>query len=143
MYRARPIVSGKGGYMANEKVLVVEDEMDLLDLVDFNLTRKGFVTEGALDGAAGIEKLKSFEPDIVVLDLMLPKLDGWELCRSIKLRHKDIPVIMLTAKCMPEDRQKGEEAGADDYITKPFEVRELIARIESLLEKKRLPLTKL
>ncbi|MBI5827591.1 MAG: response regulator [Deltaproteobacteria bacterium] len=123
--------------MKKEKVLIVEDEMDLLDLVDFNLTRKGFVTAGALDGLEAMEKLDSFNPDIMVLDLMLPKLDGWEICRRLRRGKRNIPVIMLTAKCMPEDKVKGLEAGANDYVTKPFNIKELIIRIENLLEKKR------
>lgn len=123
--------------MKKEKVLIVEDEMDLLDLVDFNLTRKGFLTAGALDGIEALEKVDSFDPDLVILDLMLPKIDGWEICKALKQKGKDIPVIMLTAKCMPEDKVKGFESGADDYITKPFNVKELIIRIENLLEKKR------
>ncbi|MBI5468252.1 MAG: response regulator [Deltaproteobacteria bacterium] len=123
--------------MRKEKVLIVEDELDLLDLVDFNLTRKGFVTAGALDGAEAMEKIESFGPDLVVLDLMLPKVDGWEICRGLKSRNKDIPVIMLTAKSMPEDKVKGLECGADDYITKPFNIKELVMKIESRLEKKR------
>lgn len=123
--------------MKKEKVLIVEDEMDLLDLVDFNLTRKGFVTAGALDGLEAMEKMDSFKPDIVVLDLMLPKLDGWEICRRLRREKRDIPVIMLTAKCMPEDKVKGLEAGANDYVTKPFNIKELIIRIENLLGKKR------
>ncbi|OGQ57376.1 MAG: hypothetical protein A3J24_00035 [Deltaproteobacteria bacterium RIFCSPLOWO2_02_FULL_53_8] len=120
--------------MKREKVLIVEDEMDLLDLVDFNLTRKGFVTASALDGQSGIELVESFKPDIVVLDLMLPKLDGWQLCKHIKDSTRDIPVIMLTAKCMPEDKVRGYEAGADEYIAKPFSIRELVTRIEFLLQ---------
>lgn len=123
--------------MKRERVLIVEDEMDLLDLVDFNLTRKGFVTAGALDGLEAMEKLDSFNPDIMVLDLMLPKLDGWEICRRLRREKRNIPVIMLTAKCMPEDKVKGLEAGANDYVTKPFNIKELIIRIENLLEKKR------
>lgn len=123
--------------MRKEKVLIVEDEMDLLDLVDFNLTREGYVTEGALDGVAAIEKVKSFDPDLVVLDLMLPKVDGWKICGEIKRRDRDVAVIMLTAKSMPEDKVKGLECGADDYITKPFNIRELVMRVGSHLENKR------
>ncbi|MEK7773272.1 MAG: response regulator, partial [Deltaproteobacteria bacterium] len=123
--------------MKKEKVLIVEDELDLLDLVDFNLTRKGFVTAGALDGLEAMEKIESFNPDIMVLDLMLPKLDGWEVCRRLRREKRNIPVIMLTAKCMPDDKVKGLEAGADDYVTKPFNIKELVIRIENLLEKKR------
>jgi len=126
-----------GGEMRKERVLIVEDEMDLLDLVDFNLTRAGFVTEGALDGEAAIKKLASFAPDLVVLDLMLPKVDGWELCRWIKAKKSEVPVIMLTAKTTPEDRQRGLECGAEDYVTKPFNVKELVKKVESLLEVKR------
>ncbi|MBI5236986.1 MAG: response regulator [Deltaproteobacteria bacterium] len=123
--------------MKKEKVLIVEDEIDLLDLVDFNLTRRGFLTAGALDGIEAMEKVDSFDPDLVILDLMLPKLDGWEVCKALKQRGKDIPVIMLTAKCMPEDKVRGFESGADDYMTKPFNIKELIIRINHLLEKKR------
>ena len=121
--------------MSKGKVLIVEDEMDLLDLLDFNLTRNGFVTSGALDGLDAMAKVDSFDPDIVVLDLMLPKRSGWDICKAIKERGKSIPVIMTTAKCMPEDRVTGFEAGADDYMTKPFDVKELVIRINGLLGK--------
>lgn len=123
--------------MKKERVLIVEDELDLLDLVDFNLTRKGYITAGALDGLTAMEKIESFRPDLVVLDLMLPNIDGWEICRHLKLNKNGVPVIMLTAKCMPEDKVRGLECGADDYMTKPFNVKELLIRIENLLEKKR------
>jgi two-component system sensor histidine kinase/response regulator len=123
--------------MKKEKVLIIEDELDLLDLIDFNLTRKGFVTAGALDGSEGLKKVEDFHPDLVILDLMLPGIDGWEVCRRIKEKNRDIKVLMLTAKCMPEDKVKGLETGADDYMTKPFSVKELIIRAESLLASKR------
>ena len=123
--------------MKKEKVLIIEDELDLLDLVDFNLTRKGFVTSGALDGSEGLKRVEDFRPDLVILDLMLPGLDGWEVCRRIKEKNPDVKVLMLTAKCMPEDKVKGLETGADDYMTKPFSVKELIIRAESLLASKR------
>ncbi|MBI2400373.1 MAG: response regulator [Deltaproteobacteria bacterium] len=123
--------------MKKEKVLIIEDELDLLDLLDFNLTRKGFITAGALDGSEGLSKAESFRPDLVILDLMLPGLDGWEVCRRLKQKRKDIKVLMLTAKCMPEDKVKGLETGADDYMTKPFSVKELVIRVEKLLTEKR------
>lgn len=123
--------------MKKERVLIIEDEMDLLDLLDFNLTRKGFVTAGALDGGEGLAKVESFRPDLVILDLMLPGVDGWEACRRIKEKRRDIKVLMLTAKCMPEDKVKGLETGADDYMTKPFSVKELVIRVEKLLAEKR------
>ncbi len=123
--------------MNKERVLIIEDELDLLDLIDYNLTRKGFITEGALDGVEGMEKIGSFNPDIIILDLMLPGMDGWEICNLLKERKKEIPVIMFTAKCMPEDKVRGLEAGAADYIAKPFNIKELVIRIDKLLEKKR------
>ena len=123
--------------MKKEKVLIIEDELDLLDLVDYNLTRKGFVTSGALDGSEGLKRVEDFHPDLVILDLMLPGLDGWEVCRRIKEKNREVKVLMLTAKCMPEDKVKGLETGADDYMTKPFSVKELIIRAESLLASKR------
>jgi signal transduction histidine kinase len=123
--------------MKKEKVLTIEDELDLLDLLDFNLTRKGFLTAGALDGTEGLAKAETFRPDLVILDLMLPGLDGWEVCRRLKEQRRDIKVLMLTAKCMPEDKVKGLETGADDYMTKPFSVKELIIRAEKLLAAKR------
>ncbi len=123
--------------MSREKVLIIEDEIDLLDLIHFGLTRSGYVTEGALDGNEGMEKIVSFNPDVIILDLMLPGVDGWEICEELKRRNKEMPVMMLTAKAMPEDKVRGLEAGAADYMTKPFEVKELLIRIDKLLEKKR------
>ncbi len=123
--------------MKKERVLIIEDEMDLLDLVDFNLTRKGFITSGSIDGREGLVLAESFRPDLVILDLMLPGIDGWEVCRRLKEQRRDTKVLMLTAKCMPEDKVKGLETGADDYMTKPFSVKELVIRVEKLLTEKR------
>jgi len=122
--------------MEKERILIVEDELDLLDLVDYNLTRKGYLTQAALDGEEGLKKARSFSPDLVILDLMIPGIDGWDLCRLIKEERKDLPILMLTAKCMPEDRAKGFETGADDYMTKPFVLSELFACVERLLKAK-------
>ncbi|HKZ46138.1 MAG TPA: response regulator [Thermodesulfobacteriota bacterium] len=123
--------------MKKEKILIVDDDIDLLNLMDFNLTRKGYITSSLLDGLDAIKKIEDFKPDCVVLDLMLPNMDGWEICRYIREHEMDIKVIMLTAKAMPEDRLKGLEIGADDYITKPFDVRELMIRVDRLLFEKR------
>ncbi|MBI3753838.1 MAG: response regulator [Deltaproteobacteria bacterium] len=122
--------------MKKERVLIVDDEIDLLNLVDFNLSRKGYITSSSLDGLDAMSKIEDFKPEMVILDLMLPNMDGWKICKYLRKRKKDIKVIMLTAKAMPEDRLKGLEIGADDYITKPFSVEELIIRVERLLEKK-------
>lgn len=120
--------------MGKEKILVIEDELDLLDLVDFNLTRKGYTTRGALDGYEGLSLARSFSPELVVLDLMLPGIDGWELCRRIKKERAETRVLILTAKGQPGDMAKGIETGADDYMTKPFGLEELFARVERLLK---------
>lgn len=123
--------------MKKERVLIVDDDIDLLNLVDFNLSRKGYMTSSSLDGLDAINKIEDFKPEMVILDLMLPNMDGWKICKYLRKRKKDIKVIMLTAKAMPADRLKGLEIGADDYITKPFSVQELIIRIDKLLEKRR------
>lgn len=126
--------------MKREKILIVEDEIDLLNLIDFNLTRKGYRTEAALDGLDAVKKAEELRPDLIVLDLMLPEMDGWMLCRWLKNHAekeiRNIPVLMLTAKAMPEDRMAGFEVGADDYITKPFNMAEFLLRIERLLKRK-------
>ncbi|MBI3398967.1 MAG: response regulator [Deltaproteobacteria bacterium] len=122
--------------MKRERILIVEDELDMLDLIDFNLTRKGYITAGSLDGIDAVKKIRHFKPDLVVLDLMLPEMDGWKFCKSLRQKKSDVPIVMLTAKAMPEDRMAGFEIGADDYITKPFNVAELILRIERLLKRK-------
>ncbi|MBE7414413.1 MAG: response regulator [Deltaproteobacteria bacterium] len=120
--------------MGKERILIIEDELDLLDLVDFNLTRKGYTTRGALDGMEGLSLARSFAPELVILDLMLPGIDGWELCRLIKKELAGVRVLMLTAKGLPGDMEKGLETGADDYMTKPFGLDELFSRVERLLK---------
>ena len=121
--------------MKRERILIVEDELDILDLIDFNLTRKGYITSSSLDGLDAMSKIEGFKPGMVILDLMLPNMDGWKICEYLRERKKDIKVIMLTAKAMPEDRLKGLEIGADDYMTKPFNVKELMIRVERLLKR--------
>ena len=123
--------------MKKKRILIVDDEIDLLNLVDFNLTRKGYVTSSSLDGFDALQKVEDFKPDLTVVDLRLPKMVGWGICTLLKHRKKDVKILMLTAKAMPEDRLKGLEIGADDYITKPFSIEELIIRVDKLLEKRR------
>ncbi|MDP2683279.1 MAG: response regulator [Deltaproteobacteria bacterium] len=123
--------------MKKERILIVDDEIDLLNLVDFNLTRRGYITSSSLDGFDAIRKIEGFKPEMLILDLMLPNMDGWKICEYLRERKRDIKVIMLTAKAMPEDRLKGLEIGADDYITKPFSIEELIIRVDKLFEKRR------
>ena len=121
--------------MKRERILIVEDELDILDLIDFNLTRKGYITSSSLDGLDAMSKIEDFKPGMVILDLMLPNMDGWKICEYLRERKRDVKEIMLTAKAMPEDRMAGFEIGADDYMTKPFNVKELMIRVERLLKR--------
>ncbi len=119
------------------KVLIVEDENSLLDLLKFNFTKDGFKVDTAMDGETALEKILNKAPDLLVLDWMLPKLSGIELCRRIRKNKeiKNLPIIMLTARGEEDDRLRGLETGADDYITKPFSVNELMARVKAVLRR--------
>jgi two-component system response regulator VicR len=118
----------------NEKILVVDDEKPISDILKFNLTKEGYQVMTAFDGEEGLKAVFEFEPDLVLLDVMLPKMDGFQVCR--KVREKvNTPIIMLTAKEEEVDKVLGLELGADDYITKPFSMRELIARVKANLRR--------
>lgn len=123
--------------MAGKKILIVEDEESLLKLESILLTSKGFEVNGAPNGVAALESIRQDPPDLVLLDIMLPEMDGFEVCRRIKedpeTRH--IPVIMLTAKKSREDMSRGEKVGADWYITKPFKSAMVIETIQRFLLK--------
>jgi two-component system phosphate regulon response regulator PhoB len=123
--------------MAKKIVLVIDDEKDLIELVRYNLEREGFEVRGALDGETGLAKAMKELPDVVLVDLMLPGIDGLEVCRLLRAesRTAGIPLIMLTAKAAESDRVVGLELGADDYVTKPFSPRELTARVRALLRR--------
>ena len=116
------------------KILLVEDEAPIADSVAYSLRSEGFEVETAADGLIGLSKYRSFAPDLIVLDLMLPKLSGLDLCRTVR-KESSTPIIMLTAKTEEIDRVVGLELGADDYIPKPFSVRELIARVRAILRR--------
>jgi two-component system response regulator VicR len=118
----------------NEKILLVEDEKTLAKALKFNLEKEGFRVEVAFDGEEALNAMSGEEPDLVILDLMLPKIDGYEVCRSIR-RSSDVPIIMLTARDEDIDKILGLELGADDYMTKPFNTRELLARIKAILRR--------
>jgi len=126
---------------AGAKILIVDDEKDLVELLAYNLERKGHKTIKAYDGFEAWEKIESEMPDLLILDLMMPNLDGWELCRLVRRSQskamKEMGILMLTARAMPEDRVYGLEIGADDYLTKPFSLNELILRVEKLMEKRK------
>lgn len=123
-----------------DTVLVVEDESDVVDILRYNLTRAGFHVLIAPAGDQGLDMARKMRPDIIVLDLMLPGMTGQEVCRALKgdANTEMIPVVMLTARGEPEERVKGLELGADDYVTKPFSPRELVLRVQALLKRHRL-----
>lgn len=120
------------------KILVVDDEPDAVELVEFNLKNAGFEVVTAADGAAALKKARASLPDLIVLDVMLPEVDGLEVCKMLRRDSatSGIPIIMLTAKAAEIDRVLGLELGADDYVTKPFSPRELMLRIKGLLRRR-------
>lgn len=127
--------------MAQEKILIVEDEEDVQELIRYNLEKDGYLTQSALNGREALDKAKSGVPDLVLLDLMLPEVDGLEVCKLLKAdaETRSIPVIMLTAKGTEADIVAGLEMGADDYITKPFSPRVLLARVKAVIRRQELP----
>lgn len=116
--------------MECKKVLIIEDEKPIADIIQFNLNKEGFETETAYDGKTGLEKALSSKPDLILLDVMLPVIDGFQVCKKVR-ESSTVPIVMLTAKEEEVDKVLGLELGADDYITKPFGMRELIARIKA------------
>ncbi len=123
--------------MVRKKVIIVDDEEDILNTLEFNLKKEGFEVIKSKSGIEGLEKIKTFKPDIVILDIMLPGMDGFSVLRNLKIDKatSSIPVIMLTARDSEIDKINGLESGADDYLSKPFSVRELIARIRVVLKR--------
>ena len=116
--------------MSEQKtVLIVEDEKNIVDILRFNLMREGYRTIEAYDGEDGLNKARSEHPDLILLDVMLPKMIGFDVCRALRQEGNNVPVIILTAREEETDKVLGLEIGADDYITKPFSMRELIARV--------------
>jgi two-component system alkaline phosphatase synthesis response regulator PhoP len=124
--------------MAAEHILVVDDEEDILELVSYNLTKAGYRVTSVTSGEEAIKSARAKQPDLVLLDLMLPGVDGLEVCNTLKRDHRtaNIPVVMLTARGEEADIVSGLELGADDYITKPFSPRVLLARIKAVLRRK-------
>ena len=117
------------------RILVVDDEPEAVELIEFNLKQSGYTVSTAGDGAEALKKARSQPPDLIVLDVMLPEMDGFEICKTLRLdgATAKIPIIMLTAKAAEIDRVLGLELGADDYLTKPFSTRELLLRIKKIL----------
>ena len=117
-----------------KKVLIVEDDLNIADLLRLYLEKEGYEPAIAADGGEGLELFRKLEPELVLLDVMMPVMDGWGVCRAIRAESQT-PIIMLTAKGETDDKVSGLKAGADDYITKPFEMREVLARIEAVLRR--------
>jgi DNA-binding response OmpR family regulator len=122
-----------------EKILMIEDEEDLVKGLKLNLSGEGYDVIWAYDGQEGLSKALEERPDLIILDIMLPKLDGFEVCRELRQKNVNIPIIMLTAKGEEIDKVVGLEIGADDYITKPFSLRELLARVKAHLRRAKRP----
>ena len=121
----------------NGKIFIIEDEPSIIQLVQHNLEKNGFIVSSSLNGNDGLKELKKFQPDLLLLDWMVPDLTGIEICKNIRKDNsfKNLPVIMLTAKGEEEDKIKGLDSGVDDYLTKPFSFNELMARIKAVLRR--------
>ena len=125
--------------MSSEKILIIEDEENILEAVKYTLTQEGYDVFTSVDGEDGLEKAQEIKPDLVLLDVMLPKMDGFEVCRILR-KDLEMPVFMISAKAEEIDRVVGLEIGADDYITKPFSMRELVVRVRNSLRRAALSL---
>ena len=118
----------------SKKALIVEDDINIAELLKIYLQKDGFETENAYDGRKAVELAEKMQPDIILLDIMLPVMDGWQVCREVR-KNSQVPIIMLTAKGESMDKVSGLEMGADDYVTKPFDPKELIARIHAVMRR--------
>ena len=125
--------------MSRGKILVVDDEEYIQHILHFSFSAEGYEVEIASDGEEAVQKAKNVKPDVIVLDIMMPKMDGYEACRRLKAdpKTRDIPVILLTAKGRDVDRKLGAEAGADDYVVKPFSPGRLIERVDDFMKARR------
>lgn len=130
-------VQGKDGAMDRKRILVVDDEIYIVHILEFSLSMEGFDVVTASDGEEALRKIEDEKPDLVVLDIMMPGMDGYEVCRRVRGANTTnyLPIILLSAKGRPVDREAGLEAGADDYIVKPFSPRRLLDRIRDIFER--------
>ncbi len=118
-----------------KKILIVDDEADIIEILQFVLEAQGYKCITAFDGEEGLKLAKEEKPDLIILDVMMPKINGYKISRLLKFdeKYKNIPILMITARSQEEDRIIGEETGADEYITKPFKVEEVVAKVKSYL----------
>jgi len=123
--------------MSENKILVVEDDTSLLTTLKYNLQKDGYRVSTAVDGVEAVETARNVKPDLIILDVMLPEMDGFEVCRILR-KETIVPILMLTAKAEETDKIVGLEIGADDYMTKPFSMRELLARVRAMLRRARM-----
>jgi len=121
-----------------KKVLIVEDEVAIVEILKFNLQREDYETLEALDGETGLSLARSADPDLILLDVMLPRMNGFEVCAALRQEGRTVPILMLTAREEEADKVFGLEVGADDYITKPFSMRELMARVKANIRRRRM-----
>ena len=124
-----------------KKILIVDDETAMVKMLKMRLEANNYEVITAYDGQEGLEKAKSENPDLIILDLMLPKIDGYKVCRMLKFddKYKNIPIILFFARAQESDKQTGQLVGADDYVTKPFEPKDLLEKIKRLLDSKSIP----
>ena len=126
----------------NEKIMIVDDDENICELLRLYLTKEGYTTVIVNDGLAAVETVATAKPALVLLDIMLPKLDGWQVCRKIR-QNSDVPIIMISAKGETFDKILGLELGADDYVVKPFEAKEVVARIKAVLRRAAAPVSEM
>lgn len=124
--------------MAKGKLLIIDDDAKLVEALELYLSKAGYEVITAADGLEGLQEVYAHRPDLIILDIMMPKMDGWKACRRIR-EVSDVPIIMLTARGQEYDKVKGLKQGADDYVAKPFGLKELAARVEAVLRRTRLP----
>lgn len=127
--------------MTERTILIIEDDQNLVDVLNYNLTKEGYGVASAADGGQGLEAARESKPDLIILDIMLPRMSGLEVCRILR-KEMTVPILMLTAKSEEIDKIVGLEVGADDYLTKPFSMRELLARIRAMLRRVEMAETK-
>ena len=118
-----------------KKILIVDDEADIIEILQFMLETSGYECVTAMDGEEGLKLAREINPDLIILDVMMPKINGYKICRLLKFdnKYKDIPIFMLTARSQDEDKLIGEETGADEYITKPFNVDEVVSTVKEYI----------